>query len=232
MGFNESVHAFIAARYYARLQEAFGTRAEPAFIHAVQYYAGQRGRRMAQRAIREGKPLTHATFLQYGELKMTDEVEPTQLRRVSRAPDYEVRITACPWHAQFARMGCSARRATSTAAMWTRRSAAAFRRTYPFRRSPTSTAPTTASIAWPAPTRRACRTSRPWSRKKDFSYHCGHLYWSFSEVVCAIFGAAGEAVAAGVLGGSSPRTYGASDGGRAGRLAAHGFQRLLTRRAA
>ena len=58
MGFNESVHAFIAARYYVRLQEAFGTRAEPAFIHAVQYYAGQRGRRMAQRAIREGKPLT------------------------------------------------------------------------------------------------------------------------------------------------------------------------------
>ena len=96
MGFNESVHAYIAARYYTRMQEAFASRAEPAFIHAVQYYAGQRGRRMAQRAIRDGKPLTHATFLQYGELKMTDEVEPTQRQLVSRAPDYELHISACP----------------------------------------------------------------------------------------------------------------------------------------
>ena len=106
MGFNEGVHAYIIARYYVRMQEAFGTRAEPAFIHAVQYYAGQRGRRMAQRAIRDGKPLTHATFLQYGELKMTDGAGPTQRTLVSRAPDYELHITACPWHAQFARMGC------------------------------------------------------------------------------------------------------------------------------
>ena len=36
MGFNEGVHAYIIARYYVRMQEAFGTRAEPAFIHAVQ----------------------------------------------------------------------------------------------------------------------------------------------------------------------------------------------------
>ena len=45
--------------------------------------------------------------------------------------------------------------------------------------------------------------------KKDFSYHCGHLYWSFSEVVSAIFGAAGEAVAVGVL-GDVAETYGAA----------------------
>ena len=30
MGFNESVHAYIAARYYTRMQEAFASRAEPA----------------------------------------------------------------------------------------------------------------------------------------------------------------------------------------------------------
>ena len=48
MGFNESTHAFIAARYFRRMQAAFGERAEPAFIHAVQYYAHQRGRRHDQ----------------------------------------------------------------------------------------------------------------------------------------------------------------------------------------
>ncbi len=208
MGFNESVHAFIAARYYVRLQEAFGTRAEPAFIHAVQYYAGQRGRRMAQRAIREGKPLTHATFLQYGELKMTDEVEPTQLRRVSSAPDYEVRITACPWHAQFARMGCL-RAGDAYCRHIDEALCRGFSPDIPFQSlSNLNSADCCVQRVAGAnpdglpdePPMLAC--------KKDFSYHCGHLYWSFSEVVCAIFAAAGEAVAAAVL-ADLAETYGA-----------------------
>ena len=59
MGFNEKVHAFIAAKFYVYLTEAFGERGERAFIHGTQYYAEQRGRRMAQRAIRDGKELTY-----------------------------------------------------------------------------------------------------------------------------------------------------------------------------
>ena len=57
MGFNEMTHAFLAARYYIRLTEQFGDRGWEAFIHGIQYYGSQRGRRMAQRAIRDGKPL-------------------------------------------------------------------------------------------------------------------------------------------------------------------------------
>ena len=53
--FNERVHAYIAARYYEQLTEKFGERGKKAFIHATQYYAEQRGRRMAQRAIRDGR---------------------------------------------------------------------------------------------------------------------------------------------------------------------------------
>ena len=63
MGFNEKSHAFIAARYYRLLTDRFGARGERAFIHATQYYTGQRGRRMAQRAIRDGEELT---LLVYG----------------------------------------------------------------------------------------------------------------------------------------------------------------------
>ena len=55
MAFNEKVHAYIAAKYYAYLTQTFGERGRKAFVHATQYYAGQRGRRMAQRAIRDGK---------------------------------------------------------------------------------------------------------------------------------------------------------------------------------
>ena len=61
MGFNEMTHAFIAAKYYVHMTEAFGERGKAAFIHGTQYYGSQRGRRMAQRAIRDGKPLTYET---------------------------------------------------------------------------------------------------------------------------------------------------------------------------
>ena len=74
MGFNEKVHAFIAAKYYVHLTEAFGERGKKAFVHATQYYAQQRGRRMAQRAIRDGKELTYETYCQYGEWVNTQEV--------------------------------------------------------------------------------------------------------------------------------------------------------------
>ena len=47
MGFNEMTHAFLAARYYIRLTEQFGDRGWEAFIHGIQYYGSQRGRRMA-----------------------------------------------------------------------------------------------------------------------------------------------------------------------------------------
>ena len=46
MGFNEKVHAFIAASFYTHLTESFGERGRLAFVHATQYYAEQRGRRM------------------------------------------------------------------------------------------------------------------------------------------------------------------------------------------
>ena len=209
MGFNESVHAFIAARYYTRLEEKFGPRAEPAFIHAVQYYAGQRGRRMAQRAIRDGRPLTHATFLQYGELKMTDEVEPTQRRLVSRAPDYELHITACPWHAQFARMGC-----LKAGDVYCRHVDEALCRGFspdiPFEALQNLNSADHCVHRVVGANPEGLPDAPPVERgKRDFSYHCGHLYWSFSETIAAIFGAAGERVAARVL-ADVAETYGAA----------------------
>lgn len=199
MGFNESTHAFIAARYFRRMQAAFGERAEPAFIHAVQYYAHQRGRRMAQRAIRDGAPLTFANFLRYGELKMTDEVEPTQRALVSRAPDYELHITACPWHAQFARMGCQ-----DAGAVYCRHIDEALCRGFspdiPFEALSSLNSADRCVHRVHGSGLEASPDEPPMEAyKKDFSYHCGHLYWSLHEVVCAIFAAEGEAVAAAVL---------------------------------
>ena len=97
MGFNEKVHAFIAAKFYVYLTEAFGERGERAFIHGTQYYAEQRGRRMAQRAIRDGKELTYANYLEYGEWVNTQEIIDEGCANKSTieswAPDYRIHIT-------------------------------------------------------------------------------------------------------------------------------------------
>ena len=109
MGFNEKVHAYIAAKYYVHLTEHFDERGKKAFTHATQYYAEQRGRRMAQRAIRDGRELDYGTYMEYGEWVNTqdtiDEGCSNQSEILSINPDYEIRITRCPWHTQFKEMG-------------------------------------------------------------------------------------------------------------------------------
>ena len=87
MGFTELSHAFIAAKYYVYLKEIFGDRGEAAFLHATRYYGEQRGRRMAQRAIRDGKPLTYETYCQYGEWVNTEEVANMKIKL---NPDQEI----------------------------------------------------------------------------------------------------------------------------------------------
>ena len=109
MGFNEKVHAYIAAKYYVHLTETFGERGKKAFIHGTQYYAEQRGRRMAQRAIRDGKELTYETYCQYGEWVNTQEIIDEGCNNHSTvqtfAPDFLTHIDRCPWHTQFKEMG-------------------------------------------------------------------------------------------------------------------------------
>ena len=105
MGFNERVHAFIAAKYYVRLTEQFGERGKQAFIHATQYYAEQRGRRMAQRAIRDGMELTYETYRQYGEWQSTQEMIDAGCANYRTfeqiEPDCIIHVHRCPWHVQF-----------------------------------------------------------------------------------------------------------------------------------
>ena len=105
MGFTELSHAFIAAKYYVYLKAIFDDRGEAAFLHATRYYGEQRGRRMAQRAIRDGKPLTYETYCQYGEWVNTEEVKAqglgNQSETTSLSPDFQIHIHVCPWHTQF-----------------------------------------------------------------------------------------------------------------------------------
>lgn len=198
MGFTEMTHAFIAARYYVCLTEEFGEQGKAAFLHATRYYAEQRGRRMAQRAIRDGKPLTYETYCQYSEWVNSEELLSQGLgNRVeiaSESPDYTMHIFSCPWHSQFQKMGLK----EAGLAYCSDLDASLCRGFNP--ELVYEVSQTLHDHDYCIQTvRNAGLSENSDMRKKPegikpFEYHCGHSYWSYNEVTAAIFGARGEQV--------------------------------------
>lgn len=197
-GFNEMTHAFIAAKYYVYLTEVFGERGKKAFIHATQYYAETRGRRMAQKAIRDGQELTYKTYMAYGEWVNTPFTIDNELSNYSTieelSPDFVIEITRCPWHAQFVKMGlveagheycehldnsiCRGFNPylTYTVEQTLHKSASCIHRIKDqyYEETP--------------------KVAKKMEYVKDWDYHCGHSYWSYNEVTGSIFGEEGERV--------------------------------------
>ncbi len=202
MGFHEKVHAFLAARYYVRLTEQFGERGRRAFVHATQYYAEQRGRRMAQRAIRDGEELNLDTYLRYGEWVNSEETEAMGCANHSEilatSPDFIKRVTVCPWHTQFAEMGLA--EAGDTYCRHLDNSICRGFNPYLDYQVPQSLHQSACCFHI---VRGAKLGAGPWNKKqaylRGFDYHCGHSYWAYREAVSAIFGAEGEALAKQVL---------------------------------
>lgn len=203
MGFNEKVHAFIAARFYVRLTEAFGERGEKAFVHGTQYYAEQRGRRMAQRAIRDGRELDYATYQEYGEWVNTEEIKALGCANRSEvrsySPDLELHITNCPWYTQFKEMGLVEAGHVYCAHL----DNSICRGFNPYI---TYLVPHTlhksgycTHIIKDANFAEGERHVKKPEYLRNFAYHCGHSYWAYNEVTAAIFGAEGEQVNALVM---------------------------------
>jgi hypothetical protein len=79
---------------------------------AVRHYGEQRGRRMALRALRNGKPLTLETFLQYGEWQSATQEGRSEV--VTDGQNLISRVLRCPWNNawleaglnQFGRLYC------------------------------------------------------------------------------------------------------------------------------
>ena len=202
MGFNEKVHAFIAAKFHFYLTETFGERGTRAFIHATQYYAGQRGRRMAQKAIRDGHDLTYETYLQYGEWLPTGEIRDDEVHIVDVKainPDYEMHIFRCPWHIQFKEMGLL----DAGRDYCNHLDNSICRGFNPLIDYEVSQTLFTGECC----VHKIKDTNfdkEPDAPKKmeyiqDFEYHCAHSYWSYNEVTGAIFKEKGEEINAKVL---------------------------------
>lgn len=198
MEFSERTHAFIAARFYVRLTETFGERGKRAFIHATQYYAEQRGRRMAQRAIRDGKELTFETYQQYGEWVSTPESvegECSNLTEIaSYSPDCTLHISRCPWHAQFKAMGL-----TEAGIEYCKHLDNSICRGFnPYLvydvTQTLHTSDRCVQILRGANFPEGTRYEKKREYLRPFQYHCAHSYWSYSEVTAAIFGAEGEQI--------------------------------------
>lgn len=201
MGFNEKVHAYIAAKYYVYLTGSFGERGRRAFIHATQYYAAQRGRRMAQRAIRDGAELTQASYNYYGEWVNTGEIKAAGCANRSELREggkLNV-ITRCPWHEQFREMGL-----TEAGAEYCRHLDSAISRGFnPYLGYHVDQTLHTADCCIHRLENGligegAERGKNP-EGLKSFEYHCAHLFWAYYEVSAAIFRSEGEKAGAKVL---------------------------------
>ena len=195
MGFNEKVHAYIAAKYYVYLTETFGERGKNAFIHATQYYAMQRGRRMAQRAIRDGKELTQETYNYYGEWINTEEI-----KQLGCANQHEIteegylRVHKCPWHTQFKEMGAQEAGATYCAHL----DSAISRGFNPYLgyvvEQTLHTSDTCIHRLETGNVAEGAEKGKNPESLRSFEYHCAHSYWAYNEVTAAIFQSEGEKV--------------------------------------
>lgn len=203
MGFNEMTHAFIAAKYYVHLTEAFGERGKAAFIHGTQYYASQRGRRMAQRAIHDGQPLTYETYCRYGEWVNTEEIKALGAANHTEiaecAPDYTMHIFKCPWHEQFKKMGLQEAGLTYCSVL----DASICRG---FNPDITYLVPQTLhdhdhciQIVKDAGITPDMKLQKRPEGLKSFEYHNAHSYWAYAEVCEGVFGEEGKAVSEKVL---------------------------------
>lgn len=177
--------------------------ASRAFIHGTQYYAEQRGRRMAQRAIRDGKELTYANYLEYGEWVNTPEIIEEGCANKSTieswAPDYRIHITMCPWYTQFKEMGLPDAGHVYCAHL----DNSICRGFNPYLTYPGADTLHKSGFLHPYHQGVNFEVGEKHPKKteylKGFDYHCGHSYWAYSEVVAAIFGAEGEQINAKVM---------------------------------
>ena len=203
MEFHEKIHAFLVAQYYSLLTERFQKQGEQTFIHATRYYGEQRGRRMAQRAIRDCQPLTYETYCYYGEWSSTEAVK--QLGEDNRGhvesfePDLVRIYTQCPWHAQFLQMG-----AQQAGRVYCRYLDASICRgfnpelSFTVERSLNDGGPCVHRISNSGiSNERQLRNSGKFVR--NFEYHCAHLFWSFREICIAILAEEGRQTADQVL---------------------------------
>ena len=201
--FTKKTHAWIIAKYYEKCMKEFGNRGREAFIHATRCYGESRGRRMAQRAIRDGRPLNYGTYMEYAEWKPTEEVrregDSNESDILSVTPDYIIRITKCPWHLQFKKMGL-----TEAGTVYCAEIDPSIARGFsPGLRYESVCSLNNADCCLHIIHDSGLKEGEEHTRKeeniRDFSYHCANVFYIFRDVVGAVFSEKGKEVSDSVM---------------------------------
>ena len=218
--FNEQVQAVITVLFYRELKKQFGVRGVQAFVQGTQSYGEQRGRRMAQRAIRAGEELTLETYLRRGEWVNTEKIRAEGIANKAEivdsapeysaeVPDYIKKVTVCPWNEQFKKMD-----ALDAGALYCRHiDPSLFRGFNPVLSYEVPQSLNGADCCYhivrcgKEEREKAGKISAEKRKplKKDpaglrsFEYHCADSYWSYRRTAERIFGAEGTAASEQVL---------------------------------
>lgn len=201
MAFTERHHAFISATFYRILKEKQPAGWQDAFLYASRRYAEQRGGRMAQRAIRDGKPLTIGTYCSYGEWMYTDEAKaenfPQSIHDTVEGDDMIRRYDACPWSSQYLEMGLK-----DGANLYCRdldmSIARGFNPQVDYRVTQTMHDNGFCRHVLGGVTKETVEPKKA-ENVRDFEYHCAHIYKIFSDVLTAIYLSDGVLMAAEAL---------------------------------
>ena len=201
--FNETHHAFISASFYTRLKADGAANWEEIYLYAVRLYGEQRGRRMAQRALRDGRPLDMASYRYYGEWSFTEDflsTAPGFFEETEKSENYVYEVKDCPWNRVYQELGLP-----DGALLYCKDLDRAIARgfspalKYEVERFPEGPilcrqiqydARLDKDAGFPAPDP---------ANKKDFVYHCGHIFAVFKTTLANCLGEKGLAISEAVL---------------------------------
>lgn len=201
LSFTERHHAFISAAFYKRLMREPGVDGKALFILATQRYGEQRGNRMAQRALRDRKPLDFASYCAYGEWSYTEDyfAKGKHIETISKSPDLHYRVHACPWHEQYKEMGL-----LEGAILYCQHIDLAIARGFnPYLDFEVNEIMHNGRFC-DFRLRGADLETKEFSvdaakAKLPFEYHCAHVYVTFSRMTISVLGDKGKKIAAAVV---------------------------------
>lgn len=203
MNWNEHHHAWIVSDYYQLLLAQFGEAGKRAFIQAAQTYGEQRGKRMAMRAIADGRSLGFLEYFAYGEYPSTEAF--FEVKMWGEEGVVHEQVTRCPWADIFAQRGCK-----DCGDTYCREIDRAIVRGF----NPELEVETESTQHYgpccrfyfrqpgiPADTLEQAErlTAGRDDIQMPLSYHCGHVLHTFSDTVAGIFGERGRAITEQVL---------------------------------
>ena len=202
MEFTEKMHAWIAASFYQEMRGVSFPQCDTVFLHCVYQYGNERGTRMALRALRDGKPLDYNTYAAYREWNPTnssiEEGSLNQSECTETVPDYVVHYSRCPWAEKFREMN-EIHAAQLYCSAIDRSIIHGFNPDLRFEVKGCLACDKECVQKWlNAHVDLPFKKPDP-SNQEDFTFHCGHLFWTFAHTLKDVEPDIGKAIAQKVL---------------------------------